>query len=55
MFSGGNQYFDQSNLAYNPFNPVPYQPKDYNVALDRIMKESLFSDFNVAQMIILEE
>ena len=48
MFSGGDQYFDQSSLAYNPFNPVPYQPKDYNVALDRIMKESLFSDFNVA-------
>ena len=48
MFSGGDQYFDQANLAYNPFNPVLYPDKDYNVALDRIMKESLFSDFNVA-------
>ena len=58
MFSGGDQYFDQANLAYNPFNPVLYPDKDYNVALDRIMfenltspatkRESLFGDFDVA-------
>jgi hypothetical protein len=50
MLDGASDpFYNRDNLSLPQFTGVPYKlDKDYNVSLDRIMKENLFSDFDVA-------
>ena len=40
--SGGQGYMGGFNYNLPQFVPVAYQPKDYDVELNRIIKQSLF-------------
>jgi hypothetical protein len=42
-------FYHRDNLGLPQFVGVPYKlDKDYNASLNRIINESLFSDFDVA-------